>query len=84
MEITSESPQKQASNPQMASTISSDLVTSSEHVSTSENVLVPEHVVPEHTVPEQLVPEQTLSSTIPETISEPNNIITSDATGYGD
>jgi hypothetical protein len=64
----------------MASTISSDHVTSSEHVSTFKHVSVPEPVVPEHIVPEQLVPEQTLASTIPETISEPDNIITLDAT----
>jgi hypothetical protein len=58
----------------MTSTISPAHVSSSEHVSTSEHVSVPEPVVPEHIVPEQL------ASTIPETISEPNNIITSDAT----
>jgi hypothetical protein len=67
MEVTLESPQHQTSNLHMAST------TSPEHVST------PEHVVPAHIVPEQLVPDQTLSPAIPETVNEPDFMITSDA-----
>jgi hypothetical protein len=70
----------------MTSTLSSEHTVSPEHtivpqhVSASEHVLVPEHVVPEHTASEQLVPKPTLSSTLPETISESDNITTSVAT----
>jgi hypothetical protein len=76
MEIASESPQQQAPNPHIASTISSDHVTSPEQVSTT----VHKQNTPEYIVPEQYIPGQILTPSIPETISEPDNIITLDAT----
>jgi hypothetical protein len=66
-EVASESPQHQAPNQQMTTS------TSPEHVPT------PEHVAPEHIVPEQLVPDQTFSPSIPETVSESDFMVTSDA-----
>jgi hypothetical protein len=66
MEVTLESPQHQTPNSQMASTI--------HHV-----VSVPEQVVSEHIGSEQIVPEQAETLDIPETISEPDYMITSDA-----
>jgi hypothetical protein len=74
-EVTLEKPQQQTPNPQMASISSSDHVTCPEHVSPSEHVSVPEYIVLEHYVYGQI-----LTPTIPETINEPDNIITSDAT----
>jgi hypothetical protein len=67
MEVTLESRQHQAPNLHMPSS------TSSQHAST------PKHIVPELAIPEQFVHDQTLTPAIPETVSESNFMITSDA-----
>jgi hypothetical protein len=74
-------------------TSSPEHVSTSEHVSVCEHVVlehsVPEQSTPEHTtsstiseyiVPEQYVPGQILTPSIPETLNEPDNIITSKTT----
>jgi hypothetical protein len=65
LEISLESPQHQAPNSQMASI-------------THPVVSVSEQVVSKHTGSEQTIPEQTESLSIPETVSEPDFMITSE------
>jgi hypothetical protein len=69
MEIASESPQHQSPNQQMTTT------TSPEQVSTT----FLEQIIPEYIVPEHYVPGQILTPSIPETVSEPDFMTTSDA-----
>jgi hypothetical protein len=71
MEVALEIPQQQAPNAQMASII-------------HPIVPVPEQVASEHTGSEQTVPEQAESLAIPETVSEPDFMITSEASDYED
>jgi hypothetical protein len=71
MEVALESPQHQAPNQQMASTTHLDISN-------------PEHVVSEHIGSEQTVPDQVETIAFPKTISEPDYMITSDASDAED